>query len=513
MAGDVDDVVGARHDEHVAVLVDKTRVCSLIVAGEFREIGFDETLVGVPKGRKRSRRQRQLDHECAYLAGFHGLAVLVEHLHIHAGRRFCRGSLLHGQLLDAHAVGADRPAGLGLPPVIDDRHAELLLGPREGIGIGALAGKKKRAETTEVVLADELSLRVFLLDGAERGRRGEHRRYLVLGDDPPEGAGIGRAHGLAFVENGRVAVEQRRINDIGVADDPTHVGSSPIHLPGLDVVDVLHGPVERDGVPAVVAHDALGLTGRSRRVKNVERIGGCHGYAVVGRSGIHLRLPVEIAARVQLCALLRTLHDDALVRLVLGEVDGLVEQRLVLDDAPRLDPAGRRDDHLGACIVDAHGELVGGETTENDRVHGAEPRAREHRDHGLRNHGHVDDDAIAPADSLGGQHTGKSRHLVEKLPVGERLDSVGDGAVVDERRLIAAAVVHVHVEGVVAGVELGAGEPAVERLVARIEHLVPGLVPVHVPGGLRPECLAVFDGARVYLSVATRHGSSPTFVT
>ena len=42
----------------------------------------------------------------------------------------------------------------------------------------------------------------------------------------------------------------------------------------------------------------------------------------------------------------RALQDDAGVRLVRGELDGFVQQRLVGDDAPRLDAAGGGDDRL-----------------------------------------------------------------------------------------------------------------------------------------------------------------------
>ena len=64
--------------------------------------------------------------------------------------------MLHRQPLDAEAIGADRPAGLGLPPMVDDRHLELLLGPRDGRRIGALAGEKQGAKPPEVVGADQL---------------------------------------------------------------------------------------------------------------------------------------------------------------------------------------------------------------------------------------------------------------------------------------------------------------------------------------------------------------------
>ena len=43
-------------------------------------------------------------------------------------------------------VGGDGPAGLRLPPVVDDRHAELRLGPEQRVGVAALAGKEQGAK-------------------------------------------------------------------------------------------------------------------------------------------------------------------------------------------------------------------------------------------------------------------------------------------------------------------------------------------------------------------------------
>ena len=201
-------------------------------------------------------------------------------------------------------------------------------------GIGALAGQEQRAEGAEVVAADVLALGVLLLDGAEGRGRGEHGGHLVLGDHAPEGARVRRADRLALVEDRRAAVQQRRIADVGVAHHPAHVGGGPEGLAGLDAVVVLHGPLERHHVPAVVAHHALGLARGAGRVEDVERVGGLDrdaaGLAAArawhrrwrppsrGRARDHRRLghgPLQ--------------HEDGL-RLVLGEVDGGVEQRLVV---------------------------------------------------------------------------------------------------------------------------------------------------------------------------------------
>jgi hypothetical protein len=55
---------------------------------------------------------------------------------------------------------------------------------------------------------------------------------------------------------------------------------------------------------------------------------------------------------------------------------------------------------LGLAVVDAGGKLVRGETAEDHRMHGAEPRGGEHCQGGFRNHRHVDEDAVALFDAL-----------------------------------------------------------------------------------------------------------------
>ena len=207
------------------------------------------------------------------------LHLLVDDAHVVARHRHGRRAVLHRQHAEADRIAGDRPAGLGLPPVIDHRLLQELLGPFDGRRIGALAGEEQRAEVRQVVLREQLAVRVFLLDGAERGRRGEHRGALVLGDDAPERARVRRADRLALVEDRGAAVEQRRVDDVGVPDHPADVGGRPVHLAGLDAVVVLHRPGERDHVAAIVAHHALRDAGRAGGVEDVERVGREHRHA------------------------------------------------------------------------------------------------------------------------------------------------------------------------------------------------------------------------------------------
>ena len=171
-------------------------------------------------------------------------------------------------------------------------------------------------------------------------------------------------------------------------------------------------------------------------------------------------------------------------------------------------PQGGQD-QLGLGVVDAHGQLSGGEAAEHHRVDGAEAGAGQHRHHRFGNHRHVDDDPIAALDPEAGEHAGEAGDLALQLGIADAADGVGHRAVIDDRGLVAAALLDMAIDGVVAGVELAAGEPAVERRPAVVEHRVPRLRPVNVGGGLGPEGLRVVAPGAVDLVVATRHLRPP----
>jgi hypothetical protein len=64
--------------------------------------------------------------------------------------------------------------------VVDHRHAQEVVSPVVGVGVEALAGQEQAAEARDVMTAQMLAGRVLLLDGPERGGRGEERLHPVL---------------------------------------------------------------------------------------------------------------------------------------------------------------------------------------------------------------------------------------------------------------------------------------------------------------------------------------------
>ena len=128
-----------------------------------------------------------------------------------------------------------------------------------------------------------------------------------------------------------------------------------------------------------------------------------------------------------------------------------------------------------------------GKAAEHHRMDGAEPGAGEHGERRFRHHRHVDDDAVALVDALVGEHGGQRVHLRQHLGIGEFPDRAGDGAVMDQRELVGAAASDMAVDGVAAGVAVGARKPAAIDAGLGVEDLVPGLEPVDGARRLGPE--------------------------
>ena len=378
-----------------------------------------------------------------------------------------------------------------------------------GLRVEALAGHEQRLQRGHVVVLDKVTLGVRLTNGAQGGGRGEQRLHTVIVDPLPKGTGIRGAHGFTFVENRGGTHQQGRIHDVGVAHHPADVRGGPHDLAFAHVVNVLHGPRQRHGVTAVVAHHTLGLTRGPGGVEDVERIGGRHGH---GGRGFGLfqglgpgqpcggvRHAVSALARVG-HGVLETLSfvDQDRRRRVVTDRQGLLDGRDVLDPAFGFNATRGRHDHGRLGIVDAAGELPRSEPTEHHRVNRAQTSTREHPDHGLRNHGHVQQNTVPLLHALVRERTGKQRHALQELAVGDLFLDVQHGRVVNEGGAVSVTGCHVAVQCVGTRVQLRVGEPAVNGRLRVIEGLTGRRDPLDRLSSIEPELLRVADTVLVY---------------
>ena len=152
---------------------------------------------------------------------------------------------------------------------------------------------------------------------------------------------------------------------------------------------------------------------------------------------------------------------------------------------------------LGAGVAKPLGQRLRREAAEDDHVRRPDAGAREHRDRKLRDHAHVDADAVAFRDAELPQRVGKARDLVQHLrvrEVGALAVRLADPVVGDA---VASPGLDVAVEAVPGDVQLAVGEPgAVGRV--PLEPLGRLLEPVdELVRETAPERLGILVGSTV----------------
>ena len=193
-----------------------------------------------------------------------------------------------------------------------------------------------------------------------------------------------------------------------------------------------------------------------------------------------------------------------MTRLVPGQLQGAIDQRLVFDHPVELQAAGGGEQQRGSGVIDAQGQFVGGKAAEHHRVHGTDSRAGQHGHGGLGHHGHVDDHPIALAHAQLPQQAGQAGHFISQLVVGEGLLHAGHRRVVDQRQLVAAALLDLMVQGQVAAVQAAIGEPTVGAVGVLLQGQRRLAMPGQVFGLFGPEGSGVGDGVGV--AVLVGHG-------
>jgi hypothetical protein len=269
----------------------------------------------------------------------------------------------------------------------------------------------------------------------------------------------------------------------------------------LDVEDQLVGGRDVGEVATGGVDDPLRLRRRARGVEDEERVLRVHGLrgAIRVRVGDRL-MPEEIAAlghrRVGPAAIH---HHDA---LELGQLpDHLVHRGLHRGGLPPPQRGIGGHQHLGVREVHPLLDRLGREAAEHHVVDRSDPRAGEHRRHGLRDHRQEDPDDVPLLDPEAPQDVGEPLGRVEQVCVGDLLAGpvlalpvVGDSVPMPR--------VHVAVEAVRRRVERPAGKPLGERRIGPVEHRVPRPRPVELLGPRRPPGLGVRVGALVDPGVA-----------
>ena len=341
------------------------------------------------------------------------------------------------------------------------------------------------------------AFRRMFFQNTDRSRCREQPRDLVLRDDAPPACCIG-TNRQTFVEHRRHAGDQRRIDDVRMSDDPAHVRGAKESATGAIAEQRLHRLGQRHCIAADVALHALGLAGGAGGIEDVRTVGG------VEPGDRHLRIDVSCARRGVIdIAPGHGLHrrhaaidDQCMRRFVFRQLHRFVQQRLVGNHLAAARPRIGRDDQHRLGVIDARGKTVRRKTTEDHRVDRADPCAGEHREDGLGDHRHVDQDPVAALYTERKHDRRTALDLCMQFAVGIGLvdrRTVGGFRRDRDQRQCIRLFRQPAVDGVVAEIGLAADEPAGEWRMIVIEDAVERTVPVDAFSRLGPEFLRFID--------------------
>ena len=312
----------------------------------------------------------------------------------------------------------------------------------------------------------------------------------MFSNNAPKGRGIRCADRLAFEDDRCVAVSQRRITNIGMSNDPTHVRGGPKDIARIHIVDVFHRPVQRHQMASGGADNALWGAGCARGIENISRMITGHGHA--GRGGYALLqfMPFDVP-RSQFCFALGALQNNAKFRFMRSQIDRAIEQWFIGYDAAGLDAAGTCNNCLWRGIINTDGQFICGKAAEDNRMDRADADTCQHGHQGLRDHGHVDDNPVSRHDPFGGQPACKGGDLLLQLCIGGFGFLPCDRAIIDNGHPIAMAGLNMAINGVVAGVDLRILKPFVQGGVIIPQSFRGRFDPINRLGRFHPKCLWV----------------------
>ena len=124
------------------------------------------------------------------------------------------------------------------------------------------------------------------------------------------------------------------------------------------------------------------------------------------------------------------------------------------------------DDEAALAALDPACERLGREAAEHNRMDRAQPRAGEHGDDALEDHGHVDRHALALGDADRLQRIGHGDGFGLEFAIGEAAPGCSGIVRLEDQRNRVAARLSMAVDRIVAKIELAVGEPGdVDRVV------------------------------------------------
>src|SRR5882762_2233738 len=486
VAGDVDDVIDAAKDaivtvggEHGAVrsvVGPITPVLALRILVVLFVVLRDEALGVAPNGLHDARPGiANADVAGVSRACFNFISFLVPNHRINSERGGTGAAGLHE--IERRLGGAKEATGFRLPPGVDDNSFALANGFVIPLPDFRLDRLPDGGHVLEVVVVILRLIAAGLAEHADGGGGSVENVDVEAFGDAPGAAGVWELRD-SFVEDAGCGERHRAVNDVGMAGDPADVGHAQVDVFGMNVLVILGGAGDVGEVASGAVLAALGFAGRAAGVHQEERSFGVQRDGLDELAAILFQdfVNEEVSAHDHGCfgsvfSWIAFPHQDLfnLLALFRRGSHGDIRAGLVIHPLAVAVIAVGVNQHAAAGIGGAQAAGFAAEPAEDDGVHDSEPGAGQHGDRQLRNHGHVDGDAIAGFQSGKiAEHRGDFVHALVELLVGDDGGGftlrLGD----EDQRGFVLVFSEMAVNAVVAGVEFAADEPFPEGRVARV---------------------------------------------
>ena len=171
MPGNVNHIVSAPENKVITVSIADPPVKSGVHrTGKQRPVRLHKAVVVAPNGLNTPRRQRPFHHQHPFLVDAARFAGdFIEQLHVIAIHRHAGATQTRRPVVQTASNRHNRPAGFGLPVVVDDRHIQRIAHPTGGRLVQRLPRQIEHFQRREIVFAN-FSGREFF-QHANGGRR------------------------------------------------------------------------------------------------------------------------------------------------------------------------------------------------------------------------------------------------------------------------------------------------------------------------------------------------------
>src|SRR6185503_3407535 len=167
--------------------------------------------------------------------------------------------------------------------------------PHPRLRVDRFANRAEQTQARQVVLQRPLLTPFY--ERANRGWGCVEDIHSMTFDHGPKPIRLWKIR-CTFIHQHRRAVREWSINDVAVSRDPTDVCRAPVDVFISDIEDPLRREMNLQEITRRRVQDTFGLTSRSRRVQNIERMFAIQLFRVAARfDSLHQLVPPEITLR------------------------------------------------------------------------------------------------------------------------------------------------------------------------------------------------------------------------